>query len=106
MPNPPPLFVGRERELASLRASIARGPVSLVWGLGGLGKSALALQTLHSAFPEKVARTLVVRLQPSDRPEDPAAVLVRALASVRSGEAIDWPSLLADPEALAAAAID
>ncbi len=41
VPLPPPLFVGRTRELALAREALSRRGVLVVWGLGGIGKSAL-----------------------------------------------------------------
>ncbi|MGW6445116.1 ATP-binding protein [Lentzea sp. NPDC055074] len=49
VPAPPAQFAGRDRELAALRRS---GPVTLLSGVGGTGKTTLALQWANEAdFP-------------------------------------------------------
>lgn len=51
LPPPPTLFMGRERELARLEATLTQvGPevqVAVVSGMGGVGKTALALAWAH-----------------------------------------------------------
>jgi tetratricopeptide (TPR) repeat protein len=47
LPAAPIFFEGRDDEVARLQAMIERGPVSVVVGLGGLGKTSLAVATLH-----------------------------------------------------------
>jgi len=41
VPRPPPIFVGREEELAWLDAALSRSNVALIAGWAGIGKSAL-----------------------------------------------------------------
>lgn len=41
-----------------LRAAVERAPITILAGAGGLGKSALALFTLHARFPERAAEAL------------------------------------------------
>src|SRR5262245_38486811 len=43
LPNAPAEFVGRAGERAFLRRALTRGRAAVVWGPGGLGKTALAL---------------------------------------------------------------
>jgi len=106
LPNPPPAFVGREHEVETLVAAIKRAPVALVWGLGGLGKTALVLHSLHRYFTRRVPRTLIINLAPGDKAEDICISTIRALAEVEGHAEINWPSLMADPDSLAATAID
>ncbi len=56
LPAPPADFVGREAELAELRGAMSKcGPICSVQGMGGVGKTALALKVAHElrdAFPD------------------------------------------------------
>jgi tetratricopeptide (TPR) repeat protein len=57
LPAPPADFVGREPELAELRAAMATGGFTIcgLLGMGGVGKTALALKLAHEfrrAFPD------------------------------------------------------
>jgi tetratricopeptide (TPR) repeat protein len=57
LPSPPPDFTGREAELAKLTAAIEQGgaTISSLRGMGGVGKTALALklaQGLTSRYPD------------------------------------------------------
>ncbi|MFC1609383.1 hypothetical protein ACFL6C_00355 [Myxococcota bacterium] len=106
LPNPPPLFVGRCQEVDALVEAIRRAPVAVVWGLGGLGKTALVLHTLHRYFARRVPRTLIINLSPGDHAEDICTGSIRAIAEVEGHSGINWPDLMADPETLAATAID
>jgi tetratricopeptide (TPR) repeat protein len=52
LPHRNPDFAGRGRSLAALRRGVARGPVAVVTvhGLGGIGKTQLALEFAHRGF--------------------------------------------------------
>lgn len=65
------MLVGRDAELAALRALLDSGPVVTVTGAGGVGKTALALATVPGAP--------VCELAGIDTPEQVAAVLADAL---------------------------
>ncbi|MRG93744.1 hypothetical protein [Polyangium spumosum] len=106
LPNPPPLFVGRAEEAERLRAMILRAPVSVVWGLGGLGKTALVLHTLHHAFPEQASRTLFIGLRPAEPPGVVQVEIMRAIAAASGLARVDWSGLLDDPDALLATLLD
>src|SRR5215475_5505126 len=80
-PNPPPAFVGRRDELRALKALFKQGPLAVVWGLGGLGKTALALQALHKHFPRHISRAVLIGLRPHDSALELAAEIARALAA-------------------------
>ena len=100
LPNPPPLFVGRAEESERLRALIARAPVSVVRGLGGLGKTALVLHALHHGFPHEAPRALFIGLRPAEPPGDVQIEIMRALAAASGLDRVDWSGLLDEPEAL------
>ena len=105
--NPPPIFVGRRDEAKRLAEAIARAPATIVWGLGGIGKTALALHVLHASFPERVERTICVGVRPGDRSEELLVSVVSAIEAARDGRAGgSWSGALADRDALVATAID
>ena len=106
VPNPPPIFEGRQREVAWLRDSLTRFPLSVVWGLGGLGKSALVLKALQQAFPEQRDQALFIPLRPGQEGAPALAEMVRALCEARGISQVDWPALISNEEAMIAAAID
>ncbi|MEM9073948.1 MAG: NB-ARC domain-containing protein [Myxococcota bacterium] len=57
LPNPPAVFVGRRDEKVALARCLRRAPVSVVFGPGGIGKSALAVEVLHRKFATRVPST-------------------------------------------------
>ena len=63
LPNPPLEFVGRRQELSRLAALLERGPLSVVRGLGGLGKTALVLAAVHSQWPDRVVRSVYLQVE-------------------------------------------
>jgi predicted ATPase len=52
LPQPTTSFVGRERELADIRALLARGRLLTLHGAGGIGKTRLSLQIAADALAE------------------------------------------------------
>src|SRR6266849_3650296 len=42
VPSPPPLFIGRQAEIERVEEMLARVEVAIIYGVGGVGKSALA----------------------------------------------------------------
>ncbi|MFF3751787.1 BTAD domain-containing putative transcriptional regulator [Streptomyces sp. NPDC002018] len=108
LPAPPPMFTGRNRELARLGKLLEpraeRGGtvvISAIGGSGGIGKTWLALRWAHSRqehFPDGQLYADLRGFSPSGPPV-PAAVAVRAFL-----EALGAPpgSIPADPDAQAA----
>ena len=88
LPNPPPVFVGRRREIVELARRIRRAPVSVVRGLGGIGKTSLVLATLHRHFADRVDDVAVIRLARAAEAEPTWDDLTRALAA-----RLGWPSV-------------
>lgn len=73
-------FTGRERELGWLRELGARrgetaGPVAVVWGEPGIGKTTLAVRFGHLAVAGYPDAQLYVNLRGAQDPADPARVL-------------------------------
>ncbi len=58
--NPPVPFVGRAAESARLATLIERGPIAIVCGLSGVGKSGVLTATLATRFADERERTVVV----------------------------------------------
>lgn len=91
--------------MAALGAALDRGPVALVCGPRGVGKTALALETLARRAPPADG-AMLVSLRGVDRHEPLPLVVARSLARAERLERIDWSELLADADALTALAID
>lgn len=106
LPNAPAIFVGRARELEALEAAIRRAPLTCVSGVGGLGKSALTFQVIHSRFRDHVSRTVVFRFTRNESIDQALLTVARTLADVQRVSGIDWPALVVDREALVAATLD
>jgi hypothetical protein len=98
LPNPPVQFVGRGAERLELAAALARAPVTVVSGLGGLGKTALSLSVLHGELAQAVPRALFVGLRPGEPIGQAILEVARALAASIDDRQPSWPQLLEDPE--------
>lgn len=105
LPNPPPVWVGRQSEVDALAQALERGSLVMVWGPSGIGKTALVHRTLHTRFAERVSRTLVLRLAPEATLEQTLTALVSALVAVHQ-LTIDLKPLVASRESLLATALD
>ncbi|UQA55609.1 AAA family ATPase [Polyangium aurulentum] len=103
-PNPPALFVGREKEREQLRVAFARGPVTLVSGEHGVGKTATVLQVLRESFFE----VPVVFASFGGLPDGvaPDRELVRIVAAAASVTQIAWASVLRVRESLPEVLLD
>ncbi|MBI3072076.1 MAG: winged helix-turn-helix domain-containing protein [Deltaproteobacteria bacterium] len=106
VPNPPPLFVGREKETALLAAAIRRAPLTVVWGLGGLGKTSLVAHVLHKRFPARVRQTVWVPISNTAAPDNAAIEVLRAVTEANGIRDIDWRALLADRTLLAGTVVE
>ena len=62
-------FVGRERELASLAAMVLERPLVTLTGVGGVGKTRLALQVADTLAPEFRDGTWLCELAPVTDPD-------------------------------------
>lgn len=78
---PPPHFTGRDQELKTLRAQAQQGiAISGLRGLGGVGKTALALVLAHelkAAYPD--AQFFLDLRGPSANPATPAEALAHVI---------------------------
>src|SRR5687767_13838720 len=77
IPNAAPL-VGREREYRRVRALAIERRVAIVTGPGGIGKTHLAVRTVHDALGADVGRALYIGCRSAERGALGTAVL-RAL---------------------------
>ncbi|MHA6622762.1 ATP-binding protein [Pseudonocardia sp. DLS-67] len=87
LPAPPPLFTGRERELAELdRISDAgRLMIATIAGMAGVGKTALAVRAAHdvaSRYPDEQIYLDLHGYTQGGRPVDPGEALDRVLRSL------------------------
>ena len=104
--NPPAVFVGRERERTLLLDTMARAPVALVCGPGGLGKTSLVQSALHARGPEHLARTLAFSAASGkESGAQLARQVVEALAALAGRGALDRGAL-SDPEGFISTAVD
>ncbi|MFG1945412.1 BTAD domain-containing putative transcriptional regulator [Nonomuraea sp. NPDC048826] len=89
LPPPPADFVGREEEIATLRATLTLPeamPICVISGAGGTGKSALALRVAHEVAEHFPDGQLHVELRgTSDAPAGPEEVLGRLLRELDPG---------------------
>lgn len=83
LPNAPPWFVGRERELQSFEDAVRRAPVAWVTGFGGLGKTALVLAVMGRAFAEQRERVAALRVIAGETVTEVLRRAVAVLAQVR-----------------------
>lgn len=100
-PNPPVAFVGRERDAARLAASVDRGPLTLVSGAGGIGKSALVAH----ALADRSERGVWIVVRPDDPLDQLRLELARVLAGIAE-PAVRFEGTLDDPDLLATLALE
>ncbi|MFD4638739.1 BTAD domain-containing putative transcriptional regulator [Lentzea sp. NPDC058436] len=75
-------FVGREGELARLARSLGKpGAVTVITGMAGVGKTALATRVAHEVSGHFGSGQLYVRLGGAAAPRDPAEVLAELLVA-------------------------
>jgi hypothetical protein len=101
VPNPPPIFVGRDAELERLCAAVARGPLTVLWGLGGLGKTALVAELFRRHFEADLARAVMIAMRPGDSITQLEVEALHALAPAFAGSVqhewhVDVPAALID----------
>src|SRR5687768_166176 len=105
LPNAPAVFVGRQDAAALLGRAVERGPVTLITGPGGLGKTALALAFSHERRRALLAQTLFVSVAPASTEIDVRIALLQAFEAALHDD-LDWEELRADPEGATAELID
>ncbi|MFC6086858.1 AfsR/SARP family transcriptional regulator [Sphaerisporangium aureirubrum] len=89
LPSPPPDFTARDAEVAELRDRLTRPdavPVCVIFGPGGVGKSALALRAAHEIAHVYPDGQLHVELRgTTEAPATPLEVLGRLLRELEPG---------------------
>ena len=91
LPLPPNALIGRDRELAELRALVERPGVRLVslTGAGGSGKSRLALELARELGPTFANGAMLVELAPLHDPDLLPATIARQLGLEPGSDAMD-----------------
>lgn len=102
LPNPPPVFAGRDAESAWLEAAFGRAPVTLVFGPDGIGKSALVRRVLRRIGAAE--RTAYLELPPGQPNQQTRHEILRMLRALARADEASFPAH--DPEAATAAALD
>jgi hypothetical protein len=95
VPNAPPTFVGRNDELRAIAAASKRGPVIVLCGAGGLGKTALATAAVKKAFG-KSPRAVMVSARSGEPLAQMLVDVVRALGHPAPREDADLAMLAID----------
>jgi len=85
---------------------VRRGPVTVVAGRGGIGKTALVLHVLRAAFARRAETALHVRLAPALAPGQAGLEIARALVEPDKHGRVDWSGALRDPHDALAIALD
>jgi len=100
LPNPPAVFVGRDRDVERLTSVLERGPVAWVTGSGGIGKSALVRHALSIEDQEQrpAGPLMVVAIRPGDSLVDALITVGRLLSGDRDDRR--WARSGADAEEL------
>lgn len=106
VPNAPARFVGRADAARRVRELLRRGPLAVIAGEAGLGKSALAAWLLHGQLADRARDAVMVSLRAGDPHEEPALVVARALARAAGARDLAWSDVLGNADALGAMAID
>ncbi|MEV0650925.1 BTAD domain-containing putative transcriptional regulator [Phytomonospora sp. NPDC050363] len=83
LPPEPRHFVGRDGELAAIAGALttAKSPIAIE-GLGGVGKTTIAIRAAHNAAPRHPDGCLYTDLRGTDDPRDPHRVLASFLRSL------------------------
>jgi tetratricopeptide (TPR) repeat protein len=106
LPNPPRRVTPRPAEEEALRQLLGEGPLALVHGPPGAGKSVLVATTLHRHFREQVGRILLVSAGRQEQHEHVGLSVLRAWVAASAIDDFDWSALLRDPDRLDAASLD
>ena len=105
VPNPPPVFAGREFETNWIRARLATEAFCVVCGPGGIGKTSLVLHAVQGVISADAPRAIYIDLRPSNPPDDVRLEIARALMAAQ-GMVVDWANLAAERDALNAVVVD
>lgn len=98
LPNPPAVFVGRDRELSWLADALERGSVVLITAPQGLGKTALVRKALHESLLVKASRVVVVDAGHLQTTLEVRMEILRVMAAASPRSKMDLRHLQADPE--------
>jgi DNA-binding SARP family transcriptional activator len=100
LPAPPRSFTGRTHELDLITAAVAEHAAVAIGGIGGIGKTWLALHWAHQHLDDFPDGQLYVNLRGFD-PAGQSLVPDAAIRGLLAALGVDTAALPADPEALA-----
>ena len=87
LPQPTTSFVGRERDIADIEALLRTTPLVSIVGVGGVGKTRLALRIANGVVHEYRDGVWFVNLASISDPSLVASTILAALAAARSSSA-------------------
>lgn len=96
VPNAPATFVGRNDEVRAITVAGKRGPVVVLCGAGGLGKTALATAAVKKAFGRSHGRAVMVSVRAGEPLAQVLVDVVRALGHPAPREDADLAMLAID----------
>ena len=105
VPNGPPAFVGRDREVHALGKRAESSALVIVTGPGGVGKTSLVVHTMRAILGDRIDDALYFAVQPEEPIEQVRHRLFHALARATDGTA-SKQTVDNEPESVVAAAID
>ena len=80
LPAPPTSFVGRDKELGKIADALRSAPIVTLTGVGGVGKTRLAVQVAAQVLPHYPDGAWLCELATADTPDTLAQVVSAALA--------------------------
>jgi hypothetical protein len=96
VPNAPAAFLGRRTEVRAVEGAIRRGPLVVLVGPGGIGKTSLACAAVRTVFPRRASRAVMVGSRPGTPFRQTLVDVIRALGHVEARGNADVAMLAID----------
>lgn len=98
IPNTPIYFTGRNDELNRINVLLERGPLAILSGPEGIGKTALALAAANQTFAVDGNRAIFIGLRPGPPAEDVRLQIIRNLVNTFFEHDADWSTVGGEDE--------